>query len=794
MALNPVLTSPVGTELNINVSVKKIIFFNESNYYGVCEVTSDQNHRFVATGKFAMSIFEGQCYNFEGKVVFQRGTKQLAVDKYSSIRPFDKNSMITYLSTLPGIKSKAYDVYSVYGNKSIEMLRNHPEQVIKDIKGIGKKTAKKCQDALMLAGISEKVMMRLFDFGLSPMAARKLYDLFGDDVVNKIEANPYFLLQKVKGYGFNKCDKIAETLGYNMHSLERLNEGIKYTLELAQNDGHCYLPYEELIHNACETLSKRISTQTMAFLLKTKATEYVIYNTKCAVNQEKLKEQYELETKTRHFGIDHRYKIIEITPNELMPIIEKMITNYDLVDDNGNIYLRNIYDAERYVEKKIRIMCKDKVRSVVKINSIIDKIESGNKFKLEPEQRTAIKQFVSFDKGVFVLTGSAGCGKTFTVNSLMKVLKELNPAVKIHLYAPTGKAAKVLKKATKYECKTIHRGLEYSPELGFVKNEFNPIDADVIIVDETSMLDIELLSHFLRAVKNKTKLLFLGDVNQLQSVGCGNVLNDFIKSFNLEIMILSTIKRQGLDSGIIVNANNTINGVMLNNDYPDFNLNLGEDEGYLMDDLINSYMDAVHSGLSIEDIQILTPQKNNSFGTYALNKKLQSMLNTRTSLEIPYKTVGDMTLSFKEGDKVIHIKNNYDKVWYDKIFDEYEPTDNCGIFNGDCGIVDKIYINEITKTKEMVVRYDEKYIVYAGTDFEEIELAYALTIHKSQGSEWEIVIIPMLRQHYAMLNKHILYTAITRARTSCKIHAQKSAIQTALSRSTLQARYTKLDI
>ena len=213
-----------------------------------------------------------------------------------------------------------------------------------------------------------------------------------------------------------------------------------------------------------------------------------------------------------------------------------------------------------------------------------------------------------------------------------------------------------------------------------------------------------------------------------------------------------------------------------------------------MNDLLSTYQKLVSSGVSIEDIQVLTPQKNNTFGTYNLNRVIQEMVNKRISLEIPYRTVGEYTLSFKEGDKVIHTKNNYDKEWFEYTPNGYEPIGEFGIFNGDCGIVDSIYLNPITKKKEMFVRYEDKYIRYIGDDLEELELAYALTIHKSQGSEWPHVIIPMLKQHYAMLNKHILYTAITRAKEDCVLLTQKLAIETAITRSTLQTRYTNLCI
>ena len=791
---NPVLGSKVGTELNLRVIVLKIIFFNDTNYYGVCECQDDNGYKFIATGKFPTSLYEGQSYEFNGEVAFQRGSNQLAVKSYKSILPFDKNSMISYLATLPNVKSKAIAIYQEYGRDSLKILRTDPMRVAKEVKGIGKITALRCKEALEMMTMSEESILKLLEYGLTATAARKLYDIYNDKIIGLIEANPYFLLKEVKGYGFNKCDTIAEQVGYNLHGPERLSAGIEYTLDLAQSDGHCYLPIDELIKKSCEVLSKRLSIQTMSYILKNKITRYSYNNKMYDIDLEEMESAYKKETGSRHFGVDYRYKIVEIQNHEVEKIISKLINSGDLIQTEEKIYLKKIYNAERYVENKIISMCSNNKPIPVSLNRIIDEVESTSGYSLEPEQRAAIKTCLSYGKGIFTITGSAGCGKTFTMKLLVEAAKKLNPSLKIKMFAPTGKAAKVLKNATGYECKTIHRGLEYSPELGFTKNEFNPIEADIVVVDETSMLDIELLYHFLKAIKTQTKIIFLGDVNQLQSVGCGNVLNDLLKSRIVRNQELLTIKRQSQDSGIIMNANNVIKSIIPNQDYTDFIFEKLEDENDIMDDLLDSYKKLINSGVSIEDIQILTPQKNNQFGTYNLNRVIQEMVNKRTSLEIPYRTVGDYTLSFKEGDKVIHTKNNYDKEWFEYTPNGYEPIGEFGIFNGDCGIVDSIYLNPITKKKEMFVRYEDKYIRYIGDDLEELELAYALTIHKSQGSEWPHVIIPMLKQHYAMLNKHILYTAITRAKEDCVLLTQKLAIETAVNRSTLQTRYTNLCI
>ena len=791
---NPVLGSKVGTELTLRVIVLKIIFFNDTNYYAVCECQDDNGNRFICTGKFPTLLHEGQSYEFKGVVAFQRGANQLSVSSNKNILPFDRNSMISYLATLPNVKSKAIAIYQQYGRDSLNVLKNEPMRVAKEVKGIGKITALRCKEALEMMSMSEEAILKLLEYGLTAVASRKLYDIYGDKIIDLIEANPYFLLKEVKGYGFNKCDAIAEQVGYDMRGSERLSAGIKYTLELAQSDGHCYLPINELINKACEVLSKRLSVQNMVYILKNKLTKYTYNNKSYSIDLEEMDKCYKLETGSRHFGVDYRYKIINISENEIKNVLERMIKDNSLILEEDRVYLRTIYEAERYVEKKIISMCSGNSPMPVSLNKIIDDMETLYSCSLEPEQRAAIKNCLTYEKGIFTITGSAGCGKTFTMKLFAETAKKMKPGIKIKLFAPTGKAAKVLKNATGYDCKTIHRGLEYTPDLGFTKNEFNPIDADIVVVDETSMLDIELMYHFLKAIKPKTKLVFLGDVNQLQSVGCGNVLNDLLKSRIVRNQELLTIKRQSKDSGIIMNANGVITSTMPNKEYNDFIFEILEDEEDIMKQIIDSYMNLINDGVSIEDIQILTPQKNNKFGTYNLNRIIQELVNKRSSLEIPYRTVGDYTLSFKEGDKVIHTKNNYDKEWFEYTPNGYEPIGEFGIFNGDCGIVDSIYLNPVTNKKEMFVRYEDKYIRYIGDDLEEIELAYALTIHKSQGSEWPHVIIPMLKQHYAMLNKHLLYTAITRAIESCTLITQKLAIETAINRSTLKTRYTNLCI
>ena len=632
---NPVLGSKVGAELTLKVIVLKIIFANNENYYNVCECQDDNGNIFVSTGKFPAPLYEGQSYEFVGTVTFQRGSNQLAVTKYKNIMPFDRNAMIRYLSSLPHIKSKAISIYQMYGQDCLKVLRTDPARVAREIKGIGKITAMRIKEALDEINISEEAILKLLEYGLTAQAARKLYDIYGDKIVDMILDNPYFLVSTVRGYGFNKCDVIAEQIGYSMRGPERLKAGIRYTLELAQNDGHCFLPENELVQNACETLSKRLSTQTMAYILKNNLTSYKFGEKSYSIDRKRLQEDFDKETGSKHFGIDYRYKIIEITPSEITSLLSGMYADGTLINDSNNIYIPNIYKAERYVETKIRKMTENNNPKYLSYNKTIDSLEVQHKCTLEPEQRGAIKSILDYEKGVFCLTGSAGCGKTFTVKLLIEVAKVMNPGIKVKLFAPTGKAAKVLQNATGYNCMTIHRGLEYNPEIGFQKNEANPIEANLVVVDEASMLDIELLSHFLRAIKENTKVIFLGDVNQLQSVGCGNVLHDLLNSYCVRVEELTTIKRQGKDSGIIMNANNVINATEPNNDYLDFSYSTAEDEMLIMDDLINAYINLFNSGVSIEDIQILTPQKNNTFGTYYLNKKIQELVNNRTSLEIP---------------------------------------------------------------------------------------------------------------------------------------------------------------
>ena len=468
---NQVLSLPVGTDLTLNVVILKIIFFNSDNYYYVCECRDNNGFIFVATGKFPTLLHEGQSYEFTGTTVFQRGQKQLNVTKYKNIIPFDRNAMILYLSTLPGIKSKAIAIYQAYGPNSLKMLRENPMQVVKEIKGIGKITAIRCKEALDQMMLSEDSIIKLLEYGLTPTAARKLYDIYNDKINEKIEENPYFLIKEVKGYGFKKCDAIAEQIGFDFKSPERLREGIKYTLELSQSDGHCYLPRAELIEKASDLLSKRLSVSTMKHLLDNKKDSYLYGKKTYKINLEELAKAYDLETNTKHFGKDLRYKFLTITPSEIEAVLQMLIKDYEVIIDSNNVYLTKIFKAERYVEKKISEMSKYRKNLKTNADEIIKRLEFKNHCLLEPEQKSAIETFLSYDGGAFTLTGSAGCGKTFTVKFLIEAMRMLNYNLKIGLFAPTGKAAKVLHNATGYECKTIHRGLEYHPELGFQKHE-----------------------------------------------------------------------------------------------------------------------------------------------------------------------------------------------------------------------------------------------------------------------------------------------------------------------------------
>lgn len=729
--------------ITIEGFVDNIIFRNEENGYTVLEVVADgQRHTCVGTFQF---INEGEYIDITGNETMHPGYgEQISVTTYEIKAPSDIFSMERYLGSgaIKGIgEALAARIVKHFGSDTFRIIEEEPEQLSR-IKGISEKKALEIASQMMEKKDMRRAMMFLQDLGISMNLAAKIYGQYGQSMYTIINENPYKLADDIAGIGFKIADEIAAKAGIRENSDYRIRSGIMYVLLNATANGHVYLPQDILVSEAMELLGIRME------------------------DMEKF--------------------IMDLA-------MDKKVVLKD-VDGVRIVYASIYYYTELKVADKLNeLNIKYKV-SDSEIASYTKRIEHELDIELDELQKSAIKEVAN--NGLFILTGGPGTGKTTTINAIIKYF-ELE-GMEIRLAAPTGRAAKRMKEATGYDAQTIHRLLELSgvPEdtkaVSFERNEENPLETDVVIIDEMSMVDINLMNSLLRAVPVGTRLILVGDVNQLPSVGPGNVLKDIINSRCFNVVMLSKIFRQASESEIIVNAHKINDGenVVLNKYSRDF-LFLKRDSA---DAIINAMITLVRDKLpeyveaGMLDIQIMSPMRKGPVGVDRLNTVLQQYINPKTDDKNEKEFGGTV---FREGDKVMQIKNDYQIAW--EIRGRYGiPTDKgLGVFNGDIGIIRKIsdYAQSVT------VEFEEgKFVEYDFKQLEELDLAYAITIHKSQGSEYPAVVIPMLSGPKMLMTRNLLYTAVTRARKCVCMVGFEETFRHMIGNVNEQMRYSTLDI
>ncbi|PLS19525.1 helicase, RecD/TraA [Bacillus sp. M6-12] len=795
------------------------IMFREDTGFGIYICEDENEKQLSIKGKFISELVIGQTYSVEGYVTTYKGEKQINVNKVRNVKPVNKKGIIAYLQTLKGLKSKAELIYEEFGEKSIDILMEDPMQVADSISGIGKKSVLNWKEQLDKMKDSQATISALLGYGLSMPQAKKLYDQYKDDIVGRIEENPYFLALEVRGYGFEKCDRIARNIGHNPKSKFRLQEGIIHVLQESSSEGHCFLPLAELVEKSISMLSIKLSYQEMTKLVAENAEkdsfEYEIGENKYTIIYNDLRRQLDFYMREKNPKKKEalRYMVVPISEDEIGDQLQEIAIQRRVVYEDSKIYLSYLYADEQKVANRVKVLAEEtSFAKPIELEKELDLHLKANNISLEEMQRKAVTEFAEYRGGFYVLNGSAGCGKTFTLKIILKILemqyRKNGKSFKVKVFAPTGKASKVATKSTGIECVTVHRGLGYNPQTGFAFNEEDPLEADVIVVDESSMLDITLTKHLLKAIAQGTKIIFLGDTKQLPSVGAGNVLLDLIESGIVKVVTLNVVKRQGSMSGIIRNANKIINGEMIETceDTKDaYVLHRQTPEGTQKAILQSIKNILKFPGYTFEDVQVLCPQRTGLIGTYMLNYLIQQefnqqedgikVLNKKFQITIDQKS--DMIqLFFQKGDKVIHIKNNYDMEWYEKgHFDYVKDEKTIGITNGECGVIEEILTykdkngDNVTR---IIVRYEDKYVFY-DDGFDELDHAYALTIHKSQGSQWKAVILPIMKQNFMMLDNNLFYTGYTRAELFSCVIGQPEAIAYAIKTQKSRDRYTHLN-
>lgn len=723
---------------------EEIIFHNSDNGYSVFVLKTEEEE--ITCVGTVMELHEGENLKITGTwIVHTTYGDQFKIDLYEKTVPKTEQGIEKYLASgvIKGIGSKiAKKIVKKFGSKTFEVIEEEPQRLA-EIKGITEEKAQFISEVFYEQKELRNSMLFLQEYGITPNYAMKIYKKYKGQTMNVIKSNPYRLADDIFGIGFKMADEIAKSMGIESDSNNRIKSGVKYVLNQSSNEGHVYLPKNILITNASQLLEIPI----------------------------------------------------EMVENVLIELqIEKQIYQ-ELLEEKEVIYLSSFYHTEVSVAKKlleINQNCDNNKNPL--LYKKIKEIELQQNISLADNQKEAVKQAMS--NGILVITGGPGTGKTTTINTIISLLE--SEGNEILLAAPTGRAAKRMTEATGKDAQTIHRLLEInylqedSKRQSFEKNEDNPIEADVIIIDETSMVDITLMNNLLHAITPGTRLILAGDADQLPSVGAGNVLKDIIKSGCIKVVRLNEIFRQAEKSAIVMNAHRINNGK-----YPIIN---DKDKDFFfmkrvsIESVINTIIQLTTERLpkyinsnKKGDIQVLTPMRKSPLGINSLNQILQNSLNPHDKDK---KEKEFRNIIYREGDKVMQIKNNYSVVWSIRNSVGIKTDEGIGIFNGDEGIITRI--NTIDSI--ITVTFDDgKIVEYDSSQLDELELAYAITIHKSQGSEYPVVIIPIHSGPHMLMSRNLLYTAVTRAKSLVVIIGLEDTIQKMVDNNKEINRYSSLN-
>ena len=688
--------------------VSEIIFTNEDNGYTVCAIDAGDDE-FIAVG-IMPAIAAGESVRLYGEYVTHPDYgHQFKVASYEHIIPKSETQILMYLSMgiVKGVgPSTAAKIVREFGDKSLEVMRDEPHKLTV-IKGISHRKAMEMSESLISKQVMQNLVMFLQPYGVTAAFALKIFKKFGPNSHNRIKENPYVICE-IDGIGFLTADKLAFQLGVDLSDENRLRHGVLYVLREFSQNGNTFIEADKLVKLSREILKcDEVAVDNAIFKLITKG---------------------EIVTET--------------------------------VDDVKRYYLPFYFNAEVGVARKLEALVSRKAPGHCRdFNDIVRAIEIKTDMLLSKEQKDAC--FNACNSNVFIITGGPGTGKTTIINTIISIFER--EGKRTALCAPTGRAAKRMSETCGIEAKTIHRLLEINFQDGenqsFVRDESFPVEEDVIIIDEMSMVDVLLMNSLLRAMKPGAVLIMVGDFDQLPSVGAGNVLCDMINSGKIPFARLTQIYRQASESLIVLNAHRINKGEMpvLNEKDKDFFFLEKEDADDILETVTSLYTTRLPKAYGydvLSDIQVISPARKSKLGVIELNKKLQEKINPPAEKKNE-KTFGDFT--FREGDKVMQVKNNYGVQWKNLS----DGSEGIGVFNGDIGRIKTI--NSYEKTVSIVFD-DDKRVIYDFNQLEEIEPAYAVTVHKSQGSEFPAVIIPMFPIAPQLMNRNLLYTALTRAK------------------------------
>lgn len=737
--------------------VESITFRNEENGYTVLTLSYGKKE-IKCTGNFGY-ISEGEYLEIEGEEVFHDiYGEQIKVTSYKVIPATDELSLKKYLGSgaIKGLGAVlANRIVDKFGEDTLRIVEEEPERLA-EIRGI---TIRKARD--ICEQVEEKkdmrdVMIFLQGYGISPTLSNKIYTMYGQKVYDIIKTNPYKLADDLSGIGFKTADEIARRAGVEVNASIRIKSGMCYALSDASLSGHTYLPKEKLVEKTINLLG--------------------------------LRDQY--------LNADGTYNMDLLDNCFTELVLEKKLILKN-IEEKDAVFLSTYYYTELNIARMLLELNISTPEDDYIMGVKLDTIEKLSGVELDDLQRKAVIE--TQNNGITIITGGPGTGKTTTINAIIQMFEA--DGLEVSLAAPTGRAAKRMNEATGHEAKTIHRLLEISggasEETGrdeidakFGRNEQNPLETDVIIVDEMSMVDTFLVHALLKAVTIGTRVVFVGDINQLASVGPGNVLRDIIESEQFSVVRLTKVFRQAGESGIVTNAHKINKGeqVALDNSMGDFLYIERENAQMALNATIGLMMSKLPQYVEAKpmDIQVLTPMRGGILGVNSLNEQLQKYINPQDENKREREIAG---VIFREGDKVMQIKNNYQLEWEQRSEGGRIYDSGTGIFNGDMGIITTI--NNTTNTMEVVFD-DDRYVIYDSKQAEELELAYAITIHKSQGSEYPAVIMPLVSGVSMLMTRNLLYTGVTRAKKCVCIVGRKETFSAMIANEDQHRRYSGL--
>ncbi len=700
--------------LKLRCVVERITYQNPENGYSVMKVKVKGYNDLVTLVGNLLEVPAGSVLQCEGDwKVDKRYGSQFVCQTWEEVMPATVYGIEKYLGSglVKGIGPKfAQLIVKQFGLDTIDIIETDIERLY-EVPGIGKRRVEKIRESWDKQKDIKNVMLFLQSYGVSTAYAAKIYRQYSKESIDRVKENPYRLADDIWGIGFKTADGIAAKMGYEKDDLRRCQSGIIYTLNQLANEGHVYAEEEQLVKAAIE--------------------------------------------------------LLEADESPIREALRNMLLTDDLKQENEAIYLPPFYYAEAGTANRLLALLRTTDEGLFTQTVDVPSLSKETGIDYDDVQLQAIEEAVR--SKVMVLTGGPGTGKTTTTQGIIAALKHMG--LRILLAAPTGRAAKRMSEATGMEAKTIHRMLEFNPKDGYKRNEENPLEGDALIVDECSMIDIVLMNSLMKAIPSSMRVVFVGDIDQLPSVGAGNVLRDLIESDIIPVIRLTRIFRQAQSSRIVMSAHAINQGQFpdtSNGQQTDFFFIQQEDPETVAQEIVNLVKNRLPKAYhqKVSNIQVLTPMQRGVVGAAQLNLALQQALNPS---QVALNRGG---YSFRQGDRVMQLRNNYDKE----------------VFNGDLGYVESVDVEERT----LWVNFDERLVEYEVSELDELTLAYATTIHKSQGSEYPLVVMPVLMTHYVMLQRNLIYTGITRAKKICILIGTKKALWYAIRNMSVLKRNTRL--